>query len=140
MTLSFALAFLINPFFPQVCQNVPRSQGVSHPCSTAQEDAMVPASMAASVTCTSTGSSRTFQLGWGQGQQVLGLHRALPDSGWATGWSRAASPAREASAARVTATQQAIVASPAPATRAGRGQCVTSKSTTPVMATSEFLL
>lgn len=133
----FALMFLITPFFLQVCQNVPRPRGVSRPCSTAQEDAMAPASMAVSVTCTSTGSSRTWRLGWGQGHQALGLHRAPPDSGWATGWSQAASPAREAPASRVTATQQGIVASPAPATRAGRGPCVTSKSTTPVMATSE---
>lgn len=101
---------------------------------------MAPASMAASVTCTSTGSSRTWQLGWGQGQQALGLHRAQPDSGWAKGWSQAASPAREAPASRATATQQGIVASPAPATQAGRGHFVTSKSTTPVMATSECLL
>lgn len=95
--------------------------------------------MAASVTCTSTGSSRTWGPGWGQGLQAPGLHRAPPDSGWATGWSQAASPAREAPASRVTATQQGIAASPAPATQAGREHCVTSKSTTPVMATSEWL-
>lgn len=124
-------------FFLQVCQNGPRPPGVSHPCSTAQEDATAPASTAASETCTSTGSSRTWGPGWAQGSQALGLHRAPPDSGWATGWSQAASPARQAPASRVTATQRGTVASPAPATRAGQGHCVTSRSTTPVMATSE---
>lgn len=115
---------------------MPQSPGVSHPCSIAQADETAPASMAVSVICTSTGSSRTLVPGWGRGLRALGQHRAPPDSGWATGWSQAASPAREAPVSRVTATQQGIVASPAPATRAGREQCVTSKSTTPVMATS----
>lgn len=128
---------LIPFFFLQVCQNVPQPPGVSPLCSIAQAAATAPASTAASVTSTSTGSSRTWGPGWGRGLQALGPRRAPPDSGWATGWSQAASPAREAPASRATATQQGIAASPAPATRAGRGHCVTSKSTTPVMATSE---
>lgn len=86
------------------------------------------------------GSCRTWGPGWGQGLQAPGLHTAPPDSGWATGWSQAASPARGEPVSRVTATQQGIVASPAPATRAGREQCVTSKLTIPVMATSKCVL
>lgn len=98
---------------------------------------MAPAFTAASVTSTSMESSKIWRLGWNQEQWILGVHWAPPDSGWARGWSQDASPAREAPASRVTATQQGIVVSPAPATRAGQGHCVTSKSTTLVMATSK---
>lgn len=128
---------MFKSFFFQGCRSGPQPLGVSLPCSTAQVDAMALVSTAASVTCTSMESFRTWGLAWGLGLQALGQHRAPPDSGWATVWSQAASLVREESASRVTATQQGTVASPAPATRAGQEHCVTSKSTTHVMATSE---
>lgn len=136
MTLS---CMLFPSLCPQVCRNVPQPRGVSHPYSRAQEDVTAPASMAASVTCTSTESCRTWRPGWGQGQQAPVRHRAPPDSGWAKGWSQAASPAREVPVSKVTAMWRGTVASPAPATQAGQGHCVTSKSTIHVMGTSEWL-
>lgn len=113
----------------QVCQSVPQSPGVCRRCSTAPVVVMAPAFTAVSVTFTSTGNSRTLAPGWDQGpeEKSLGVHRRATDSGWGTGWSPAASPARLEPVCRVTATLQAIVASPAPATPAGRERCVTSK-------------
>lgn len=130
---------LIPIIFCQGCQSGPHLPGVSLPCSIAQVDATALVSMAASVICISMESFRTWGLGLGLGLQALGQHRAPPDSGWATEWSQAASPAREASASRVTATQRGTGASPAAAIQAGRAHCVINKSTTHVMATSEWL-
>lgn len=124
----------------QECQNVPQHWGVCHHCSTAQEDATALVSTAASVTCTSMGSSRTWQLDWGLGQADLPVLKAAAGSGWAKGLSQVASLVREAPASRVTVTPQGIGASPAHATQAGQEHCVTSRSTTHVMATSACFL
>lgn len=97
---------------------------------------MAPAFTAVFATSTSTGSSRTWRRAWSRGPRALRLRRALADGGWAMEWSQAASHAREEHVSRETATQRATGASAAPATRAGRELCVTSKLATPAMATS----
>lgn len=72
-----------------------------------------------------------------RGSQDLEPPRVPPESGWAMGWSRAVSRAREGPASKVTATQLDTAVSLVHATQAGRELCVTSKLATPVMATSE---